>query len=114
MKYSKPRVLELRHCNPFSDNTACNIKRNYQKITGEQSIEGKIILGTSTITCQTRVLAKTKIITDTAAMPAASPLPAYRLLKDASEESDIHLYAFTSFAEINEELNSQLNGKIFK
>lgn len=78
-----------------------------------ESIEGKIVLGPSTITCQTRVLAKTKIITDTTAMPAASPLPGYRLLKDASAESDIHLYAYTSFEEINEELNSQLKGKTF-
>jgi hypothetical protein len=78
-----------------------------------ESIEGKIILGPSTITCETRVLAKTKIITDTTTMSAASPLPAYRLLKDASAESDIHLYAFTSFAEINEELNNQLKEKTF-
>ncbi|MEJ8818236.1 DUF4403 family protein [Lacibacter sp. H407] len=78
-----------------------------------ESIEGKIVLGPSTITCETRVRATTKIITDTTAMPAASPLPAYHLLKDASTESDIHLYAFTSFAEINEELNSQLKEKIF-
>lgn len=78
-----------------------------------ESIEGKIVLGSSTITCEARVLAKTKIITDTTTMTAASPLPAYRLLKDAVTESDIHLYAYTSFEELNEELNSQLKGKVF-
>ncbi|MBP6687845.1 MAG: DUF4403 family protein, partial [Lacibacter sp.] len=77
------------------------------------SIEGKIILGPSTIICETRVLAKTKIITDTNSSLSPNPLPAYRLLKDASAESDIHLYAFTSFEEINEELNNQLKEKIF-
>ena len=78
-----------------------------------ESIEGKIVLGATTITCETRVLAKTKIITDTTGMLVASPLPDYRLLKDATTQSDIHLYAFTSFEEINEELNKQLTGKVF-
>ncbi len=78
------------------------------------SIEGRILLGASTITCQTRVLAKAKIITDTTLLPARNPFPDYRLLKETETVSDIHLYAFTSFEEINEELNSQLKGKIFK
>jgi hypothetical protein len=77
------------------------------------SIEGKIILGPKTITCETRVLATTKIITDTALLPPASPLPDYKLLRDAETTSDIHLYAFTSFKEVNEQLNGQLKGKTF-
>lgn len=77
------------------------------------SIAGKIILGPKTITCETRVLAKTKIITDTTTLPPASPLPDYEVLKDASPQSDIHLYAFTSFEEVNEQLNGQLKGKTF-
>jgi hypothetical protein len=78
------------------------------------SIEGRILLGESTITCQTRVLAKTKMITDTTLLPPKNPFPDYKLLKETETASDIHLYAFTSFEEINEELNSQLKGKTFK
>jgi hypothetical protein len=77
------------------------------------SIEGRILLSPSTITCQTRVLATTKMITDTTLLPAINPFPEYRLLKETETASDIHLYAFTSFEEINEELNSQLKGKTF-
>lgn len=77
------------------------------------SIEGRILLSPSTITCQTRVLATTKMITDTMLLPARNPFPEYRLLKETETASDIHLYAFTSFEEINEELNSQLKGKTF-
>lgn len=78
------------------------------------SIEGRILLGASAITCQTRVLAKTKMITDTTLLPARNAFPGYKLLKEAEASSDIHMYAFTSFEEINEQLNSQLKGKTFK
>lgn len=77
------------------------------------SIEGRIILGESTITCQTRVLAQSKMITDTTLLPAKNPFPPYKLLKENETASDIHLYAFTSFEEINDELNNQLKGKTF-
>lgn len=78
------------------------------------SIEGKILLDPSAIICQTKVFATTKMITDTANLTAVSELPAYKLLKDASPHSDIHLYAFTSFDDINEQLNHHLEGRSFK
>lgn len=78
------------------------------------SIEGRILLGESTITCQTRVLAQTKMITDTILLPAKNPFPEYKLLRENETVSDIHMYAFTTFEEINEELNSQLKGKTIK
>lgn len=77
------------------------------------SIEGRIILGESTIICVTRVLAQSKMITDTTLLPAINPFPPYKLLKETETASDIHLYAFTSFEEINDELNNQLKGKTF-
>jgi Domain of unknown function (DUF4403) len=78
------------------------------------SIEGRILLGESTITCQTKVLAQTKMITDTTLLPVKNPFPEYRLLKENETVSDIHMYAFTTFEEINDELNSQLKGKTIK
>lgn len=77
------------------------------------SIEGRIELNDSTITCQTKVLAKTQMLTDTSLLPAIQPFPPYRLLKETNTASDIHLYAYTSFEEINEELDKQLTGKSF-
>ncbi len=53
------------------------------------------------------------MLTDTSLLPAVQPFPAYRLLKETNTASDIHLYAFSSFDEINEELNKQLTGKSF-
>lgn len=78
------------------------------------SIEGKILLDPSAIICQTKVFATTKMLTDTTELPAVSALPKYKLLKDVSPHSDIHLYVFTSFEDINEQLNSHLKGKTFK
>jgi hypothetical protein len=78
------------------------------------SIEGRISLDQSAIICQTKVFATTKMITDTVGLPPVIPLPAYKHLKDPSPHSDIHLYAFTSFDDINEQLNHHLKGKSFK
>lgn len=77
------------------------------------SLEGKIELGTTNITCKTKVKANTKIITDITLAAAVTNLPNYQFLKESSSVSDVHLYAFTSFAEINEQLNTQLKGKRF-
>lgn len=78
------------------------------------SIEGKILLDPSAIICQAKVFATTKMITDTTDLPDVSVLPPYKLLQDASPHSDIHLYAFTSFEDINEQLNHHLKGRSFK
>ncbi|NCU04432.1 MAG: DUF4403 family protein [Chitinophagaceae bacterium] len=75
------------------------------------SIEGKIMLDQTAIICQTKVLATTKMLTDTTALQPVAALPPYKLLKDPSPHSDIHLYAFTSFDEINDQLNEHLKGK---
>lgn len=78
------------------------------------SIEGNILLAPTSIVCQTKVVATTKMITDTTGLPEVSALPPYKLLKDAIPHSDIHLYAFTSFEDINEQLNHHLKGRSFK
>lgn len=78
------------------------------------SIEGNISLDESAILCQAKVSATTTMITDTVNLPPVLPLPAFKHLKDALPHSDIHLYAFTSFDDINEQLNHHLKGRSFK
>lgn len=78
-------------------------------------IKGKIVLYPTKITCFTNVKAKTLMITDTATEAKPSPLPNFNPLKEKDKDhvSDIHLYAYTSFDEINDQLNGLLKGKSF-
>jgi hypothetical protein len=78
-------------------------------------IKARIQLSPTTLTCYTNINAQMLIITDTATMQQPNPLPPLQLLKekDKTDESDIHLYAYTSFEEINEQLNKLLKGKSF-
>jgi hypothetical protein len=76
-------------------------------------IYGKLSLQKENIVCYTNVKATMYIITDTITDKKPYPLPAFKKLQTPIEESNINLYAYTSFAEINEQLNNNLKGKIF-
>ena len=82
-------------------------------------ISGKIQTHPSHITCMTAMHAKMFIITDTTVISQAkfhsNPLPELKPLKeeDVVDKSDIYIYAFTSFQEINQLLNSFMKGKTF-
>ena len=82
-------------------------------------ISGKIKTHPTHITCMTAVHAKMFIITDTTAAAKvkfhSNPLPEFKILKeeDAVEKSNVYIYAFSSFQEINEQLNTLLKGKTF-
>lgn len=77
------------------------------------SIAGKIVLQPDNIICYTSVKAKMTMITDTVSLPIPMPLPPFKPLEKPDIQSDIYLYAFTSFDEINEELNSKFGGREF-
>ena len=82
-------------------------------------ISGKIQTRPSRITCMTAMHAKMFIITDTTVVSKAkfrsNSLPELNALKeeDLVDKSDIYIYAFTSFQEINQQLNDLLKGKTF-
>jgi len=76
------------------------------------SIEGKIVLQPDAISCYTSVQAKMTMMTDTANLQQPTKLPPFKQLNTESATSDFYLYAFTSFDEINEEVNKQFKGKI--
>lgn len=78
-------------------------------------IQGNIGLDPETITCRTSLVAKPSIITDTTTTGSVVPLPAFKTLKTkkGSEQSDIFLYAYTSFDTLNKELNGYLRSKTF-
>ncbi|HNP21112.1 MAG TPA: DUF4403 family protein [Panacibacter sp.] len=88
-----------------------NVPVAWMKFTCD-SVKGKIMLEKDVVKCYTNVTAKMMMFTDTGTLPAAKPLPPYRLLTAPGDESDIYLYAFTSFDEINEQVNSRLAGKV--
>lgn len=75
------------------------------------SVGGKILLEKEQVKCYANVRAKMMMLTDTNQLPQPTPLPAYKPRKTINEESDVYLYAFTSFDEINEQLNSLFVGK---
>ena len=84
-----------------------------------EDISGKIKTHPSYITCMTAMHAKMLVITDTTSASKAKPhsklLPELNALKekDVVDKSDIYIYAFTTFEEINRQLNSFMKGKTF-
>jgi len=70
-------------------------------------IRSDIALNRNDITCFTRIDAAMLMLTDTTAIAAPNPLPAFSRLRpgEKSRHSVINLYAFTSFEEINDQLN---------
>ena len=78
-------------------------------------IKGKMILTPSNIICITNMHAKTFILTDSTAQVQQKSLPEFKVLKqeDEADKSNIYIYAFTSFEEINKQLNRLLKGKTF-
>ncbi|WP_164972634.1 DUF4403 family protein [Lacibacter luteus] len=77
------------------------------------SIEGKVELQPGIIACYTSVRAKMMMMTDTTNLAAPSRLPMFKSLRNVSPTSELYLYAFASFDEINEEINKLLKGKSF-
>lgn len=77
------------------------------------SIEGKISVLPGILVCYSTVKAKMSMMTDTSNLSAPSVLPVFKTLLQEEVTSDLHLYAFASFKEINEEVNSLLKGKKF-
>lgn len=77
------------------------------------SIEGKIELQAGTIICYTSVRAKMTMVTDTTKITPPLKLPMFKPLLHVSPSSELYLYAFASFNEMNEELNKLLKGKSF-
>ena len=78
-------------------------------------IQGKIELDTETITCFTRLKAKPLIITDTTTTAAVHPLPSFKTLdkEQNTKQSNIYVYAYTPFDELNEQLNGYFKNKTF-
>ncbi len=76
-------------------------------------IHGNIALNRDAITCFTRINAKMVMLTDTTAIAKPNPLPSFKKLNSTETEtlSDINLYAFTTFREINDQMNGLLRGK---
>ncbi|NTU44190.1 MAG: DUF4403 family protein [Chlorobiaceae bacterium] len=75
-------------------------------------ISGNIKLQKSAIVCFASVKAKMLLVTDTTAQRAHLRLPDYRELatREKQPESDLFIYASTSFDEINQQLNKMLHG----
>jgi len=80
-----------------------------------EDIKGSIKLSRREIICNTLLKAHALVVTDTTAEKAPLPLPEFSRLpeKDTAQQSDIYLYAFTTFSEINEQLNDYFKGKTF-
>lgn len=80
-----------------------------------EDIQGRIDLDAETITCFTHLRVKPLIVTDTATVAKTLPLPEFTLLPEAEKvlTSSIYVYAYSSFAEINEQLNSFFKGKVY-
>ena len=80
-----------------------------------EDIKGRIDLDTETITCFTRLKTKQLIITDTTTVVKTVPLPEFTLLPETEKvsTSSIYLYAYSFFAEINEQLNGFFKGKTY-
>ena len=80
-----------------------------------EDIKGRIDLDTKTITCFTRLKTKQLIITDTTTVVKTVPLPEFTLLPETEKvsTSSIYLYAYSFFAEINEQLNGFFKGKTY-
>ncbi len=78
-------------------------------------VQGTIELDPETITCLTSLVAKPSIVTDTTSTAKVSSLPAFKILKTKkrSGQSDIYLYAYTSFETLNKELNKYFRDKTF-
>ena len=78
-------------------------------------IQGSVELNPDEITCFTSLEATTLIVTDTTTLAKTTPLPKFTLLPETEKTpaSDIYLYAYTSFEEINEQLNSFFKGKSY-
>ena len=78
-------------------------------------IKGKIYVTPKHITCATHLQAKMFIVTDTTAGVKKNPLPDFKALKDGEQgdQSNVYIYAYTSFEEINKQLSQLLQGKTF-
>lgn len=77
------------------------------------SIAGDFKLEPTALTCNTRISARVGILTDPTIPIRKMPLPPFSINKNVNPWSDVHLYAFTDFSEINNELNGLLKGKSF-
>lgn len=80
-----------------------------------RDIQGRIQLSQSDITCFTSLQAKTLVVTDTAETADLKQLPDFSRLPetDKTTQSNIYLYAYTTFDEINEQLTGYFQGKTF-
>ena len=80
-----------------------------------EDIQGRIDLDAKTITCFTHLKAKPLIITDTTTAVKTVPLPEFTLLPETKKVpiSSLYIYAYSSFAEINDQLNSFFRGKTY-
>jgi len=80
-----------------------------------EDIQGSVKLSRKEIICQTLLKARALVVTDTTAEKAPLPLPSFSQLPEngTAQQSDIYLYAFTTFSEINEQLNDYFKGKTF-
>jgi hypothetical protein len=78
------------------------------------NISANIKLQDHKVYCYTTVKAKALIMTDTTKQLGAAPLPAFKKNSHQKDSSDVYVYAFMPFEEINSQLNQLLAGKSFK
>jgi hypothetical protein len=77
-----------------------------------RQISGNIQLQPNAVVCYTSIDAKTVIMTDSSKQLKSLPLPAFTASRNVKKESEVHLYAFISFDEINEAVNKRLGGTV--
>lgn len=77
------------------------------------SISGDFVLDKDDIVCNTSIRASVMMLTDSAQHKPISKLPPFVFRKGADTYSEVYLYAFTGFEDINQELEKRLKGRIF-
>jgi hypothetical protein len=77
------------------------------------NIAGDFFIGEEDIVCHTVIHAKVSILNDIRMQSKPKALPAFRPIKSGSNFSDVNLYAFANFDEINADLNKMMKGKDF-
>lgn len=76
-----------------------------------RNISGDFVLGTEDIVCHTSINADVVLITDTVTGLSIPKLPAFKENNSVVSNSDVCLYAFSTFDEINAELSRRIAGK---
>jgi hypothetical protein len=78
-----------------------------------KSISGNFVLGQKEITCYTAINAQVVFLTDPNEKTTTNSLPPFVKQNKTLEYSDVNVYAFSAYEDMNYELDSLLTGKKF-